>query len=188
MENEIWKDIVGFEGYYMVSSFGSVKSFDRRIQHNYGGKATRLGRLLKLGVSHGYNYAYLSVNKTVKAFRVHRLVAEAFIPNPENRPQVNHKNGIKIDNKIENLEWSTSSENLQHAHSTGLKLGTKGKVGKDNIKSIPIKQLDPKDGKVIKVWDSIGVASRETGYEISNLIKCCKGRGKTAYGFRWSNL
>lgn len=118
---EIYKDINGYEGYYQVSNFGNVKSLDRLVLHNYGGNAKKTGIILK---QHPDKDGYLSVNLKKKqngsTNRSHRLVAMAFIPNPENKPQVNHINGIKSDNRLENLEWVTLCENRQHAYDTGL--------------------------------------------------------------------
>lgn len=84
--------------------------------------------------NHGYTVVSLNINGKRKQYRVHRLVAKAFISNPENKTQVNHINGIKTDNRVENLEWVTASENVQHAYATGLKIG-KGSCGEKNYKS-----------------------------------------------------
>lgn len=111
---EIWKDVVGYEGFYQVSNLGRVKSI-------IGRKGFPAGYIAKNSVgNNGYPRVALSIYGESKFYSVHRLVATAFIPNPDSKPQVNHKNGIKTDNRVENLEWVTSQENCVHAYRTGL--------------------------------------------------------------------
>ena len=114
MSEEIWRDIAGYEGLYQVSNCGRVKSFYRG------------GRILKQSLKRGYMFVELYLNTNGKIHIVHRLVAQAFIPNPLNKLEVNHINGIKTDNRVENLEWVTRSENEQHAYDTGLAHGMRG--------------------------------------------------------------
>lgn len=113
---EIWKDIEGYEGIYQVSNHGRVKSLDRKIYTRSGYRNIK-GRILILEFnSADYNMVLLyNKNNKRKHHFVHRLVAQAFIPNPKNKEQVNHKNKIKTDNHINNLEWATQSENMKHA-------------------------------------------------------------------------
>ncbi len=114
----MWKDIVGYEGLYMVSDKGNVLSYEK-----YGSDGRLLlKRLLKGGrYSNGYKFVCLRNNSNNRNLMIHRLVAEAFIPNPNNKPNVNHIDGNKQNNNVENLEWCTQSENIKHAINIGLR-------------------------------------------------------------------
>lgn len=118
---EIYKDIKGYEGFYQVSNFGNVRSLKRSGYQHGNSKQTFKGRVLKqyLGEK-GYYSITLSKDNKQKKIQVHRLVAMTFIDNPYKKPQINHIDGIKTNNKAENLEWCTGSENMKHAFKIGL--------------------------------------------------------------------
>jgi len=115
---EQWKEVVGYEGLYLVSSLGRIKSYKRLGNYRTRIKNDRLNR-------GGYKLIDLCKNSKNKTHTVHRIVAVAFLPNPFNKLTINHKNGIKSDNRLKNLEWATISENLKHAFKTGLKKPTR---------------------------------------------------------------
>lgn len=111
MLKEIWKDIPGYENYYKISSLGRIKSVDRNIIHRrYNTPAKYAGKILKTSYRKPYSSVRISKGSTVKEVYIHKLMAQIFIPNPENKPQINHKNGNKFDNNLDNIEWCTLSE------------------------------------------------------------------------------
>lgn len=120
--NEIWKDVVGWEGLYIVSNLGNIRSLDRRIKGPQPNGRLIKGKLRKILISNGYASVNLIDKETGRSTRnsVHRFVAEAFIPNPEKKPCVNHIDGNKQNNHVSNLEWCTYKENSEHAFRTGL--------------------------------------------------------------------
>ena len=123
IDQEIWKDIDSLEGYYQVSNYGRIRSLDRYTKHSEGHLRLSKGKILKPRINHKRNgYLEVGLKKDGIEFRrkIHRLVAEAFLPNPECKPQVNHIDGDKSNNCVSNLEWVTDLENKQHAWKTGL--------------------------------------------------------------------
>lgn len=162
---EIWKDIEGYEGIYMISSKGRVKSL------KFGKE-----KILKSGKdSCGYLFVYLYKNGKVKSFKVHRLVAQAFLDNPNNLPEVNHKDEDKTNNKVENIEYCDRSYNLNY--------GSRNERTAKAL-SIPILQFSKTD-EFIRRWNGIREASRELEIKHSSISSCCKGKLKSAYGYKW---
>ena len=124
---EIWKDVKGYEGLYQVSNLGKVKSLKKIITTKKGWFLPKKECVLKYKKgNHGYIRVMLYKNKKGISFGVHKLVIIAFIPNPENKPEPNHKNGIKTDNRVVNLEWVTKSENAIHSYKMGLQKPLRG--------------------------------------------------------------
>lgn len=155
--NEIWKDIKGYEGLYQISNFGRIKS----ILSN---------KFLKAGKANGYRNVVLYKNKLKKTFNIHRLICINFISNPYNKPCVNHINGIKSDNRLENLEWVTHSENKIHAFKIGLesKKGEKHHFSKLNEKQaikIKYEHKDLSQKEIAKIYkiDSSSVSNIRRG-------------------------
>lgn len=176
---EIWKDVVGYEGIYKISSEGRLLS----INYRKTGKAKIRKTKFK---SNNYPQAILckgrGKNYTRKLWRVHRIVATAFLPNPNNKPAVNHKNGIKTDNRVVNLEWCTNSENELHAHRIGLKVSNmKGKEG-HNKRPVKMYSLE---GNFIKEFDSAKNAAIEMNTHPYNITRNCKGSAKSCGGYVW---
>ena len=159
---EIWKDVESYEGLYRVSNYGVVISHKKNVPV-----------VLKPWIHQGYAHVELFMKNKGKINKVHRLVAKAFIPNPENKPQVNHIDGNKMNNELDNLEWSTPQENIDHAYSIGI-MGPR--------KSVNMYTLD---GVFIKRFESTSSADRYTGVNQGNVCKVCNGHNKTAGGYKW---
>ena len=180
----IWKDIKGYEGLYQVSNCGEVRKL--RFINNITNKE-KIFMITPQKINSGYYKIVLYKNAVYKNKTIHRLVAETFIPNPNNYPCVNHKDGNKNNNNVENLEWCTYSENAKHAYKNNLTTAAaKGKYGGENPKAIKVNMIDKNTNKVIKQFDSQIEAAKYIGVKRScHIVSCCKGRLKTAYGYKW---
>ena len=181
---EIWKDIIGYEGAYQISNYGRVKSLDRYITYINGKKVFTKGKILK-GFTKPEDYKCIDLyfNNKKSKFYIHRLVAEAFIPNPNNLPQVNHKDENGSNNYVENLEWCTCIYNINYG-THNQKVGKSNKNHPNKIK--PICQFDL-DGNFIKEWDSITLAAEEYKIPKTSITRCCKHKFgvKQCGGYRW---
>lgn len=181
-EPEVWKDIEGYEGYYKVSSHGRIKSLPRNTMRSNGKPLPLKEKILMPEImSSGYHRIKLCVDSVEKKLMIHRLVGKAFIPNPENKPEINHKDGIKDNNYYKNLEWVTRSENTQHSFDTGLQ---KGLSGSDNPKATKVKQYDL-DGNYIKTFNTITQAANEVNGHTGNISSVCQGKRNKTYGYKW---
>lgn len=165
---EIWKDIINYEGLYLISNYGRVKSLKRNGTQDFD-------ITMSLCIDkNGYLICGLR-NKTKITKKVHRLVAQAFIPNPDNKPQVNHKDGNKTNNHVDNLEWVTASENIIHAKKIGLQSECFNRVAVNQIK----------DGKIINTFKSLKDAELNTGIGWTGISAVIRGLRKSAGGYQW---
>ena len=195
---EIWKPIMGYEGLYEVSSLGRVRSLDRIDSNNHPLK----GVILKPYISNS-GYLLVGLYKQQKRNRklLHRLVAEAFIPNPDNKPEIDHINTIKIDNTVflnedgsinyekTNLRWTTRKENINNPLTKAkmqinARKPSKGKYGKKHHRSKPIIQYD-KEGNFIKEWDCANDVERVLGISNKHIGSVCLGKRKSCGGYIW---
>ena len=193
MEQEIWKDIPWYEWLYQVSSLGNIKSLDRlkngRILWHLS--VVKWKTLSKLKDKDWYLKVWIKVNWIQKNFKLHRLVARTFIENPENKPQVNHKDWNKLNNCIDNLEWCTASENQKHSinvlwNKTMFSINhyNKWKFWKDNHTSKKINQYDL-NWNFIKVWYWALEINRILNINNNGIRMCCRWKQKTAWWFIW---
>lgn len=181
--DETWKDIEGYNQAYKISNKGRVLSVSRTVRENsiHGKVKTKEMILSQREDQKGYMRVYLNDNGRTKFVSVHRLVAIAFIENPENKPQVNHIDGNKKNNNATNLEWCTNSENQIHAY----KLGLNKQTGRSGRKKIPVVAVNSSNRNEQYWFDSINDAAQKTNTHPQNIRKVMLGERKTANGFIW---
>ena len=180
---EEWRNIEEYKGLYQVSDCGRVKSLDRWITHK-GSKHFVKGRILKLCKANtGYMAVGLFKNGKGNWYLVHRLVAEAFLDNPDNLPCINHKDEDKTNNNVTNLEWCSYRYNANY--------GTKMKRISDKLKGVNNTKLSKTvyqytlDGEFVKEWPSVNEIKRQIGYDCTSISACCRGKCKSAYKYIW---
>lgn len=184
---EEFKDIKGHEGHYKINKKGEVISIERYAKHNNNGRQKIKQKKLKATSYGKYVYVTLSKNGVGRPYCIHRLKAIAFIPNPENKPEVNHIDGNKLNNDLENLEWVTKSEQAIHAHKLGLTPPPPIMKGKNNSTSKPIEEL--KDDIVVKTYETVRDAAAINGLTSNMIIRICRGAKtkKSKKVFRYKN-
>lgn len=184
LEGEVWKSIVGHGDFYMVSNKSRFLILKRSIPTSTGVRSYRSKIVPTRVGAYGYLYVPLFTNGKIRFKAAHRYIAKAFIPNPDNKPQVNHKSGIKTDNRVENLEWCTRSENVKHAFSIGLsKINkeqrdrfvkmAKNATGGNNPSSVKV--INTESGVV---YETVSEAARSIDMKISTLVMKLRGVNK----------
>lgn len=178
MEQEIWRPVVGYENIYEVSSLGRVKSLGRYVKRKGDSVCWRSERILKQYTNRtGYLNVVLKHGKQ-KHYQVHRLVAEAFIPNPYNLPEVNHKDETPTNNVLSNLEWISRIDNIRYG--TGIKRSAASRL---NHKSFSKQVICVETGVI---YESMSEAQRQTGLWCTHISRCCNGKQETCGGYHWT--
>lgn len=195
--NEIWKPIKGYEGYYEISNFGKVRSLDRIVKQGTSLRKVKAKTInLHIG-AYGYPCVSLCKDGKTKCFPIHRLLARAFIPNPENKPHIDHIDTDKTNYRLDNLRWCTQKENMNNPLTLAFckeRVYTKERTEKINKTKIERKrktapkkiyQFD-KNGYLIKEYNSIREASIENNISRETISRCCHKEAMTAGGYLWS--
>lgn len=182
---KLWRDIKGFEGFYQVSDTGDVRSVDRTIIFSDGRERFFHGKVLSPSVgNHGYKTIVLKKNGLCRAFTIHRLVANAFIPNPNGFSEVNHKDEDKLNNFVGNLEWCSHKYNMSYGTKIERMLLNRDSKALAKKHEKPVLSIDP-DGN-IALYLSVTAGAKTNGLDVSSVSACCRGKYKTCGGLIWN--
>ena len=173
-EAEEWRPVKGFEGFYEISNLGNLRSLDRVVQVGKGKRLIKGKPLVRSSCSNGYKFHHISGNGVKKNALIHRLVAEAFIPNPYNLPEVNHIDEDRTNNRVDNLEWVTRSQNLNHGNYQIRKALSQGK---------PV--IATFNGCEVARFGTEGIAARMVGGSQDGISLALRGEIKEYKGFGW---
>ena len=178
MENEVWKDVPNYEGIYKASNFGRIKMVKRTLIDSLGKKINKKEHILKPRTGNRYYMIALYKNGKREDLLLHRVIAQTFIPNPENKPFVNHKDENCFNNCSDNLMWCTQKENMNW--------GTiNERMSKNSKSKRKVNQYDM-DGNYIKTWDCMTDFYKSKGLKLkTGIIECCKGRRQSHMGYKW---
>lgn len=183
---EIWRDIEGFIGWYQISTFGRVKTLSRKISNwskfRISEEKIKVGNLRK----DGYIATTFCVDCKITMKKFHRLVGEAFLYNPENKIDINHLDGVRHNNMLNNLEWATRSENKLHGFRIGITKPTcLGRFGKAHHRSKPVYKIDALSGNIIERYEGGMDASRKCGLDHKAISKAARNENMEYMGYRW---
>ena len=176
---EVWKDVIGYEGFYKVSNLGNVKRINSKVKsclRHLGGYKIVKEHFMTPRIINKYYSVHLCKDGKSKNVRVHRLVATAFIPNPNNLPQINHKDENKLNNNAENLEWCSCKYNQNY--------GTR-KQKRELSKTKPIQKINKQTGEIIETYISLSSAARKNDISFKAISKYALGKSKTSGGYIW---
>lgn len=178
MKNEVWKDVPNYEGIYKASNFGRIKMVKRTLTDSLGKKINKKEHILKPRTGNRYYMIALYKNGKREDLLLHRVIAQTFIPNPENKPFVNHKDENCFNNCSDNLMWCTQKENMNW--------GTiNERMSKNSKSKRKVNQYDM-DGNFIKQWDCMTDFYKSKGLKLkTGIIECCKGRRQSHMGYKW---